>query len=319
MGNLKEFLADSNASVQGTIRKPATGKKQPKSNYVALGLVFKNMLPDIGANYTPAGGGTPTPLTGSNIASAIKGLCVGGQAYFFGNGTVNGKKGKPEEWEESVIYGTRTVARKTGEITDKIDFDFKFLFNNVAFFNTMRAQGFEFDVYVFTDKSVQVIRFDINEPTYHDIGHTIEGDIKKDIAGSFSVTFSADGELEPTLGVLEQQLADSDVRLQFGPAVATAPLTAVAGTPDQYKMVTGTAGVLNRPVSTTGAAGVQFYIFKNKSEDIPAGVPVTIDTVTGKVTFGAAIAVGRYVFNVVAENQTGVRGEYPITLDVTAS
>ncbi len=317
MGNLKDFLADTSAS-GGVIRKPAPGKKQPKSNYVAVGHVLKNTLPNFGEQYTPAGG-TAVTLSGSNVAPTIKALCYAGLAFFFGNGTVNGKKGKPSEFKESVVYGTRTVARPTGEVEEKVDIDFKHQFSNIEFFNNLRAQGFEFDTYLFTDKSVQVIRFDTNEPTFHDIGHTIDGDIKKDISGSYSITWGADGELVAELGVTEAQLADSDIVLAFGPATLGTGLTAVASVPNQYTMKTGAASSLTRVVNTTGAAGVKYYLFKNLNEAVPNTVPVTIDTLTGVITIGASIAVGRYQFTVAAENQTGVQGTFPITLDVTAA
>lgn len=313
--SLADFLPENTDPQELSLRVPIKSGMIPKSNYIALALVDRNTLPDFGEEYTLPGASTPITLSGSNIVATLKSLAFMGQAWFFGEGTVNGKKAKPEELKEALAYGTRTEMRPTGEVKETVDIDFKYFFLNVKFFNSLRAGQKPFDIYLFTNKSVQVVRNDTDNPVFLNVGHELTGEFGSDIAGSFSVIWNREeGEIEPTYGIKDKELKAEELRYTFGAIVATGAV-AVAGTTDRFTLAATTAATLTCAVVEEGTP--RYSIYKNANEPIGA-LPVTINTNTGVVAIGTGIAAGKHRFTIAAENATGINGSYTVEITVTA-
>ena len=94
---IKDFLIDSSPANTVGFMQPESGKQTPGSNYVALALVERNTLPDLGQNYiAPGAAGPGVTLNETNILTVIKSLAFLGRSVFFGDGLINGKKGCPK-------------------------------------------------------------------------------------------------------------------------------------------------------------------------------------------------------------------------------
>ena len=188
------------------------------------------------------------------------------------------------------------------------------MFLNVGFFNALRSRTKTYDAYLFTPGSVQVVRYDDNRATYKNIGHMIDGDVTKDISGKFSLVWTAEGELVPLLGINEEDLSSESMHYTFGAYSAPTGLTPVPGQTDRFTLKTGVAGSITRPAIEPGQ--ISYQIFKNVKDAIPAGEPVTVDAISGKIDLGSALTMGRHVYTVIVSNPTGVYGRYTITVDV---
>ncbi|GAB3272801.1 hypothetical protein GCM10027347_44690 [Larkinella harenae] len=315
MSSLADFLPENTDPQQLSVRIPLDNVGMiPKSNFIALALVDRNTLPNFGEEVTIPGE-TPITLSASNLVATIKELTFLGKAWFFGEGTVNGRKAKPEEMLEPIPYGTRTEQRATGEVKETVDIDFKYMFLNIAFFNSLRAGKKAFDTYLFTNKSVQVVRFDTENPVFKNIGHELTGEFGNDIAGSFSLIWNhEEGELIPTFGIKDNELKAEELRYTFGAFTVTGAVV-VPGTVNRFTLATGTAAELTRPVLEKGSP--RYSIFKNAKEPI-GNLPVTIDTNTGEVNIASTLAAGRHKFTVAVENETGIFGSYTFEVQKAA-
>ncbi|WP_138994002.1 hypothetical protein [Larkinella sp. C7] len=314
MGQLKDFLSTTQSADAQKLRVPVGTKRLPKAAFIALALVPKNTLPEFGEQYTPIGG-SATTLTHLNIVSALLNLVLNGRGYFFGNGVVNGKRGKPKEMTESALYGTRTKARPTGELEEMCEFKFKQFYMNKEFFNELRANSTEYDYYMFTDKSVEVVRYDIDEPTIDGVGDDVTGNIADEIAGGFNITYSRDGQIIPVFGEFEKEVAVSKASFTFDTVTATTLVSTLGG--KVFTMTAGAGGSLAFAVNEDVEAGVlAFSIFTSTGEAIPGGQPVTISSATGLVTVGNGMTAGTYKYKVAVENATGVFGEREFSIKV---
>lgn len=320
MAKLQSFMADVITSLNVQHRVADYGSAQPKGNFIAIAFVVANTLPDFfGANYTIGTGGTAAPLTGSNIVAALKDLAFQGKCWFLGDGLVNGKSGKPGEMKETGTFGSRTTPRPTGEVSEKIDFTVKNTFLNVGFWNSLRSGLLgPLDCYVFTNKTVQLIRYTSESPVFDGIGYEMPGDYNLDIPGGFSVSWTNEkGQIEPITGIKDGDLNFELMRYTFGAATTPTNLTLVAGTANRYTMITGTVAKIKRAVTEVGA--VRYSVYKNTNQDIPAAELVSIDTDTGELTLAATMPVGRYTYTVAAENTVGVYGTWQIEVVVKAA
>ncbi|UHG91766.1 hypothetical protein [Spirosoma oryzicola] len=317
MAKLQAFMADPVANATLQHRVADFGSAQPKGNYLAVAFVVAGMLPEPYTTTYTIGQAAAAQITGSNIVAALKDLAYKGMCWFLGDGLVNGKAGKPTEMKNSTGYGSRTAPRTTGEVAEKVDFTVKDTFLNTDFWNSLRAGLLgPLDVYLFTNRTVQVVRYASEMPTFDGIGYEMPGDYNQDIPGGFSVAWTCErGQLSPLKGVKEFDLNFELLRYSFAAATpAPTNLTLVAGTSNRYTMTTGTAAKIKRAVVEAGA--VRYSIYKNTNEDIPATELVTIDSDTGEVTLAAGMPVGRYFYTVAAENTVGVYGSYQIEIVV---
>ncbi|MCX6217607.1 hypothetical protein [Spirosoma sp.] len=310
--SLKDFVSDPYA-VGAPLRIAATGKKLPKGNYIALALVPKNTLPDIGSatTFTPPPSGTAAPVTVNNIVSVLQALAWNGQAWVFGNGVVNGKRGKPKEDMEKVVFGSRRSARPTGEVEETYDFTFKYFYLNRLFFNQLRYNFAEYDIYAFTDRSVETLRYDLVEPTYLNIGDETTGSNSDEIGGGFQIILGSDGQPDPDFisgsSGFESLLGVSQFKYTFSSTITTTVLVNVLSGA-QFNMTAGAGGTITRAINqTVGASVVKYSIFSSDGSAPPA--LCTINSSTGVVTIGSLTA-GTYNLKVIAENTTGVMGEW---------
>ncbi|WP_234734795.1 Ig domain-containing protein [Tellurirhabdus bombi] len=315
MGALEDFLE---CAEEKTPVLSHSTSKHAKSNYIALAMVLSGTLPEFGENFTPPGGGAPAALTAANLVSSLKALAFVSKCWFFGNETINGKKGKPGELAESATYGSRTVARPTGEVTEMVEFTFDRFYGNVEFFNQLRFNKKKYDLYMFTDRTVVCVRAKECKPTFHSIGHEVTGNYAEQIAGSFSVSYRGKkGELVPVFGISEAELDAEDLRYTFAAPGVPSGISLVVGTTDRYTMVTGTGGNFTRAVVEGGAPIYQ--LFKDCNKPVPVAELITIDSNTGKITVANGMPNGNYSYTVRAVNSIGVSGVYTFTLRVGAA
>ncbi|GAB4023288.1 hypothetical protein GCM10028808_73270 [Spirosoma migulaei] len=310
--SLKDFVSDPYA-VGAPLRIAATGKKLPKGNYIGLFFVPKNTLPDIGSatTFTPPPSGSPVAVTVDNIVTMLQALAWNGQCWAFGNGVVNGKRGKPKEDMEKVVFGSRRSARPTGEVEEILDFTFKYFYLNRLFFNQLRYNFGEYDIYAFTDRSVETYRYDLAEPVFLNIGDETAGNNTEEIVGGFQISLGSDGQVDPDLisgsSGFEKLLSVSQFKYTFSPTITTTVLVNVLSGA-QFNMTAGSGGTITRAlVQTTATSVVKFSLFSADGSAPPA--LTSINTSTGVVTIGALTA-GTYSLKVIAENVTGVMGEW---------
>ncbi|WP_080056861.1 hypothetical protein [Spirosoma aerolatum] len=320
MGTLQQFMSNVTPGSAATAHRSADyGSTQPKGNYIAVALVIAASLPDFGTNYT-IGAGPAAPLGAGNIVAALKDLAYKGQCWFLGNGLVNGKAAKPVERKAATMYGSESAPRTTGEVAEKVDFTVRDTFANVDFWNSLRAGALgPLDVYLFTNTTVQCIRYASEAPVFDGIGYEMPGNYEQEIPGGFSVSWNnAKGQLQPVKGIVMSALKFETLRYTFAAATpAPTNLALVAGTTNRYNMVTGSAAKIKRVVNEGGA--VRYSIFKNGSDDIPTAELVTIDSDTGEVNFGSAMPLGRYVYTIAAENPCGVYGTWVLEVIVKSA
>lgn len=314
---LKDFASDS-TSTGAPVRVPAKGLRLPKSNFIGVAFLPKNTLPDVGsaATFTPPGGsGTAAPITPSNLVSVLQSLALNGLAIVFGNGAISGKRAPFKADEESVIFGSQRTKRDTGEGEIVYSFMFKYAYHNTAFMNQLRLAFTEYDVYAFTDRSVEVIRQDLNEPTFKNVKNGEVTGSNTDVIsnGGFDIIIGSDGDIEPSLGLFERALALSNFRYTFGvPTVTGTGLTATLNGTVINKTSTGTGTIANPVLEVVSAGVVSYAISLEAGQVLPAGI--TIDSATGIVTVAASVVAGSYKVVVQAENKTGVIGEYNFRL-----
>jgi hypothetical protein len=319
MGNLSAFMADKMADVVLALRQPEVGIKKPKGNYIALALVVAGTLPNFGESYSYGTVPTSVKLSGSNIVAVLKDLAYRDQCHFFGDGTVNGKKAKPKEKMDSQTFGTRVQAKTTGEVVETIDFAVDNFFHNIEFYNSMRSGLLgPKDIYIFTDKSVQVMRYNTEEPTFFNIGDEFAGSSEQDIPGGFSITWSSDnGQLVPYFGVRDRDLKFETLKYNFSAPAPLTGLTLIAGTANRYSMTVGTAGKIKRAVVESGA--VRYSVYSGSNAEMPTAEDVAIDTDTGELSLASDLPIGRHTYTVAAENTVGVFGTYTIEVVVKAA
>lgn len=312
---LKDFVADT-TSTGAPLRVPSKGIRLPKSNFIGLALVPKNLLPDIGSATTfTAPGGTATPITTANLLTVLRALALNGTVFMFGNGVLSGKRGAFKSDEESVIFGSQRTKRDTGEGEISYNFMFKYAYHNTAFMNQLRLMYTDYDIYVFTDRSVEVLRNDLVEPVFKNVKNgEVDGDNGKVISsGGFEVVVGTDGDIEPEFGLFEGLLSLSNFKYSFGqPTITGTGLTASLNGTVVSKTTTGTGTVTNPILETVLAGTASYSVILEGSISVPTGI--TIDSASGVVTIAAGVVAGTYKVVVAAENRTGVMGEYRFKL-----
>lgn len=313
--SLKDFAADP-TSYGAPARIPSKGKRLPRANYIGLAIVDKNLLPDIGSSttFTPPGG-SAAAITTSNLVSVLQTLALNGMAYVFGNGLIMGKRTPFKSDEEAVIFGSQRTKHDTGEGEYTFSMNFKYAYMNTSFMNQLRLQFVDQDFYFFTDRSVEVVRFDSQEPVVKNVrnGEVTgnNGDVISN--GGFDLIVGSDGEIEPEFGLFEKALNFANFKYTFGAPTTTGTgmSTALGGTIINKTSV-GSGTIVNAITQTVQAGVVSYSAFKDDGSALPANV--TIDSTTGTLTVAAGVTAGSYKIVVMAENKVGVTGEYRFTL-----
>lgn len=316
MPDLKDFQSAVSNAPTYQHRTPDATVSMPKGAYIAIAFCMAGALPAFGSQFTPAAvAPTPYMLDGSTAAAALKNLALQNKAWFFGDGMVMGSAPMPTEGKESQLMGSRGELRSTREIKNTLDFKVLYSFYNTAFWNSMRAGDFgPLDIFVFTNKTIQEMRYEANVPVVHTIGSALGGDYEKQIDGGFKVSFTSEtGELVPYAGVRLADLKFESLKYSFAAVTGTANIALVAGTVNRYRVTaSGTVAKLTRAVVETG--DLRYYIFKANGSAVEAATSINTDT--GEITLLGTLTAGRYVYKIVAENNYGVSGSYLIEIIV---
>lgn len=307
MGLTDFLVGDTEAKVLRQTNK----KKAPSANYVALALVPAGKFPSIGGTYTNSAAESVT-ITAANIFENLKDLAFQGGAWVFGNGTINGKKGKPSEVTEGEVYGTSVKARPTGEVNEMAEFVYKHAFLNTAFFNDLRRNARAKDVWLFTESTVQKIDWEECKPIFESIGCEIGGDRNRTISGGFAVSWNnKNGELVPELGVSVEDLDADGLVYTFdtiGSLVNCTQNDGCAGDCITFtRTAAGTCGFTRDVVEAKGCG--KHYLYYNDNESFPGGVTGSVNPTTGAISL-TALSAGTHRFTHAFENEVGVFGYY---------
>lgn len=308
MSGLTDYLV---SDTEAKALRQSAKVKAPTSNYIAIVLSIAGKMPSIGGTYTNSASGDVV-ITAANAFTNLKDLAYQGGAWIFGNGTVNGKKGKPQEITEGESYGTAFKVRPTGEVNESVSFMFRHQFLNTPFFNDLRRNAAKKDVWLFTEKTVQKIDWEENRPIFEAIGSEISGDRNKTISGSFDVAWNdKNGELVPYLGVNVADLSAEDVAYQFDTVGTLVNATQVAGCAGDCitfnKTTSGNTGFTRDVINPKGCG--KHYLYYNDNEAMPSGVAGTVNPTTGVVLF-TSLSAGTHRFTHAFENEAGVFGSY---------
>lgn len=286
--------------------------KAPASQYIAMVLTKKGKFPDIGGSYTPFGG-SATVVTAANIALLQKDLAYQGGAYFFGEETINGTKGKPTEITEGMTYGRAFKPRPTGEVQETAQFTYKHFYRNIPFFNDLRRNSRGYDIWLYTANSVEKIDSKKNSPVFESIGHPVTGERENVIAGEFEISWNdLDGELVPYFGIAVEDL-DAELMVYNFAAAPSALVNMTqqpgcAGDCITFNRTTNATCGFTRDVTDPKGCG-QHYLYYNDNEAFPGGVTGSVNPTTGVISF-TALSTGTHRFTHAFENETGIFAYY---------
>lgn len=301
-----------------------TAPKKDKSVIIAAALVEKGGLVAEDVNEAKIADGTTPP---EDIITAIRKLQKLGKAAYFPSGHLSGSKPKPTELTDATVYGLRIDPRPTGEVTNSFVFNYEYsnATQNVRFFNWLRENRHQYDVVIWTDRSVYII--ENYELDFYDIGHEITGNAGDRITGGFSFRYLGDGEPVPY-----PHNSANDLK-GFTSFVISPAVTAAIG--DDTIAAATCSGKCKRYAATFETTGwngtftfsvvddpevlscVKWQILKDCGKT-PVESTVAINEATGVVTFTAFNTAGINQYTVVAMNDNCVVGEACFEIIATA-
>lgn len=303
------FLKNSNSD-KALLRNFATAANKTLGSYIALALVDPSVGLKIGATIDLV------VVTPTNLVATIKTLALSGKAYFFGKEAIKGTENEGDNKPESETFGLNAGPQLTGWITKTSAFTANYFYGNEAFYNQLLSNK-EFDIFMFTNNSVECIFADQHGIVYSGIGAP-KGSIDSTIKGKFSIMYRSEGFVEPHFGISSASLTGLDVKFLFAnPTIAGAGLTADACANGIYKKFTKTlAGVATLAFATNPAnTCLEWFIYNENGEAIEAGAG-TFDSLTHTLSLPSTMAVGVYYYTVVCQNSTGVTGQQLIQVEV---
>lgn len=288
------------------------GKFDSLSTIVAAAIVDRNAVPADGTTYTLLGSGTVVVST-ATLVQVIKDLAYRGRAVWMGNGVVKGSKALPTEMQDPENFGLFMQPLATGAVGETVELVLKNFYANVAGFNKLRENVLQFDVYLFTNNSCIEIRYDSHSPQFHAIGHTMAGDNTLAINGNMSITYRSEtGEIAPRLGILPSSLAnDVEFVLTDGTLVNMTKGTCNG----KFTIFTESTTTTLSTIAFTASPAAQcitWSVFKVEGNALVATSPTTECFITsaGVFTFPSAATNGTNRYVVIAQNETGVYGEF---------
>lgn len=278
------------------------------AGFFAMALVDASEGIKIGGTYTIAGGSSAT-ITKENIVDVLFDSARKGKAYWINNLTAT--KGKPDRKKLANAVGLQPVA----ENTKIVDVQFTVMLKesmNTAFENYL-GDNPEDDVFLFTSNTFIHIPYGENAIVYSAIGTAMD-DINTSILtkGGFEFMYrSYKGEIaiEEGLGYTAT-LASSYPK--YNVTLGTLTNCTNTGVSGKYtKILRTTTNTANSVVLTiANYTPTNWYVLDGDTDKVYVGTNFTFNTTTGVLTVASATPAGKYPIKVIAESNTGVKGEF---------
>jgi hypothetical protein len=277
--------------------------------YIALALVDPAVGLRIGGTYEAS------PVTGANIVSTIKALCLTDQAYFFGTSDIIGQEADPAVTAEAETFGPFAGPRLTDTIVGTIVWRINHAYSARNFLNLLMANR-EFDLFMFTNNSVEAIYYDEHGVSYSAISNAKSNKDAK-ITGGFTTMYkSFTGLLPVEFGVAQSSLKN-DVKFVIAAPTADDVTLATCSTAGRkkYTKLLADAGTLT--FATTPSNGcLSWYCTNSDGSPLPASGKGSFNSLTQVLTLPSTLAAGVYIYKVFCVNATGVKGEIFIEVAV---
>ena len=163
------------------------------------------------------------PVTAQNIVSIIKTLCLSDQAYFFGLQDIIGQEADPAVMAETETFGLGAAPRLTDTLTGTVVWRLNHAYSAREFMNLL-MQNREFDLFMFTNNSVEAVYFDEHGVAYSGISNA-KGNKDAKVTGGFTTMYkSLNGFLPATLGISVHTLKN-DVKFVIAEPTASEDIT----------------------------------------------------------------------------------------------
>lgn len=293
---------------------------ETRDQFVSMVLVKNSdLIAEWGASYTwPTGymkiftsvaATGNEPITGKNIVDVLRSLAFQSKAWVYPHGTMRGSKAKGTPTKQQVIFGLLPVAKDTGTITELVEFDVAGFHLNIEFWNSLRAVGTGYQVFLFLNNMCIWVRPE-HTGIFHDLGQAVGGDANNSVtSGSGQLSYQSVGEIPWKEGVIFAHLDESNFKFTFGAPTLT-DLIAVPCQSGNLKLtgVAATGGSYTRPIAEAAFATCVSYSMEILSG--PASTGITINGSTGAVTVAAGATAGTYKIRVIAQNTTSLYGFY---------
>lgn len=294
------------------VRTYKTELSQSLGAYFALGLVDASVGLRLGETFDAV------VQTGATIVGTIKDLCLTDQAYFFGSGQIDGQEADPSWTQEVDTFGFAAGPKLTDTMTATVVWKLAEAYSARQFLN-MLAKGREFDLFMFTNNTVEAVYAGEHGVVYSAPGNSKSNRDAK-ISGGFTHMYkSTDGFLIPEVGVSKASLTN-DVKFVFGTTTLVAAVAATCSMAGRkkYTIANATAGSLTFVLDPVNLC-VDWYCTNADGSDLPATGKGSFDSLAAKLTIPNDLAPGKYVYKVFAVNATGIKGEQLIELVVAAA
>ena len=277
------------------------------AGFFAMALVDASEGIKLGGTYTIAGGSSAT-ITKENIVDVLFDSAKKGKAYWIDNLTAT--KGKPDRKKLANAVGLQPVAQNS----KIVDVQFTVMVKesmNTAFDNYL-GDNPEDDVFLFTSNTFIHIPYQGNI-VYSAMGTAMD-DINTSILtkGGFEFMYrSYNGEigLEEGLGYTATL---ASLYPKYSITLGTLTNCTNTGVSGKYtKILRTTTATANTVVLTiANYTPTNWYVIDGDTDKLYAGSNFTLNTTTGVLTVASATPAGTYKIKVIAESNTGVKGEY---------
>lgn len=275
---------------------------QTLGGFFALAMVDPSVGLKMGGTYETA------LVTGANILTIIKGLCKSDQAYFFGPQDIIGQEADPAITAEAETFGFGAGPKLTDTVLATVVWRLSHAYSSRKFLNMLMANR-EFDLYMFTNNSVEVAYFDEHGVTYSAISNAKSNKDAK-ITGGFTTMYKSFAGLIPVnMGVAQADLKN-DVKFIIAEPTITLVTAATCSTVGRkrYTKLLANNGIMVFAADPANAC-LDWYCTNADGSSLPATGKGSFNSLTATLTLPSTLAAGKYVYKIFCLNATGVKGE----------
>jgi len=253
--------------------------------------------------------------TGATIVGTIKTLCMSDQAYFFGLQDIIGQEADPAVTSEAEVFGNGAGPRLTDTMTATQVWRLNHAYSSRKFLNMLMANR-EFDLYMFTNNSVEVAYYADHGVAYSGIGNA-KGNKDAKVTGGLTTMYkSFEGFLPLNMGVVQSSLKN-DVKFVIADPTLTLVVAASCSTTGRKKFTKLLASAGSMVFATDPAnACLEWYCTNADGSSLPVSGKGSFNSLTQTLTLPSSLAAGTYIYKVFCVNATGVKGEVYIEVAV---
>lgn len=275
---------------------------QTLGGFFALALVDPSAGLRMGSTFETA------TVTGSNVLGIIKGLCLSDQAYFFGSQDIIGQEADPAVTAEAETFGFGAGPKLTDTVTSTVVWRISHAYSARKFLNMLMSNR-EFDLYMFTNNSVEVAYFEDHGVTYSAISNAKSNKDAK-ITGGFTTMYKSFEGLLPVEHGVKQVDLKNDVKFVIAEPTVTLVVPATCSTIGRKRFTKLLASAGSMVFATDPAnTCLDWYCTNADGSALPATGKGSFDSITATLTLPATLAAGKYVYKIFCVNATGVKGE----------